>query len=56
MIDFKFDESSTYLVAGTFGSDSMALIDMMVKKGIKPVVCSLNYHKFDSSDSDFASL
>lgn len=56
MIDYKFDESAAYIVAGTYGSDSMALIDMMIKQGVKPVVCSLNYHKFATSDSDFASL
>ena len=56
MLDYKFDNSSSYLVAGTFGSDSMALIDMMIKEGVKPIVCSINYHKFEGSDSDFASL
>ena len=39
MLDYKFDKNGTYLLSGTFGPDSMALLDMVQKEGIKPIVC-----------------
>ncbi len=56
MFNFTLDPEATYLVACTYGADSMALLDMLLKKGAKPVVVSLDYHKFDSSPADFAGL
>ena len=56
MLDHKFDKKATYLISGTFGPDSMALIDMMRKEGPKIVVCCVNYHKFDESNDDFVNL
>lgn len=56
MLDYKFDKNGTYLLSGTFGPDSMALLDMVQKEGIKPIVCCVNYHKFDQSNEDFNRL
>ena len=56
MLDFKFDPKATYLIACTYGPDSMALLDMVQKKGGKPIVCCINYHLFATSNEDAASL
>ena len=56
MLDHKFDKSATYLLSGTFGPDSQALLHMMMQEGIKPIVCCVNYHKFDLSNDDFNRL
>lgn len=55
-INYKFDPKATYLIAVSFGSSSMALLDMMQKQGVKPVVAAVDYHKFDSSSSDMEKL
>lgn len=47
-----FDPSGTYLVACTFGPDSMALLDLVQSKGIKPIVCFVNYHTEDSMEDE----
>lgn len=44
MVDFKFDKSTNCLAACSFGPDSMALLGMLMKDGIKPIVCHVNYH------------
>lgn len=56
MLDYKFDSKANYIVSGTYGSDSMALLDMMQKEGVKPIVCCVNYHKFERSNSDYNAL
>ncbi len=56
MLDHKFDKKATYLLSGTFGPDSMALLDMLRKEGVTFVVCCVNYHKFDASNDDFNHL
>ena len=56
MIDFKLDKKVNYVVACTFGPDSMALVNMLVEEGIKPIVASVNYKKFRHSASDSARL
>ena len=56
MLDYKFEKNATYLVAGTYGPDSMALIDMLRHEAGRFVVCAVNYHKFDESNADFSSL
>ncbi len=43
MLDYKFGPKNTYLVAVTYGPESMALLDMMQKSGVKPIVCFVNY-------------
>lgn len=44
MIDYTFGKNNTYLVAVSYGPDSMALLDMMQKSDVKPIVCFVNYH------------
>lgn len=56
MLDYKFDKRANYIVSSTNGSDSMALLDMMQKEGIKPIICCVNYHKFERSNEDYYSL
>ncbi len=56
MLNYKFNKKDRYICACTYGQDSMALLDMMQKEGVKPIVCSINYHKFSDSDSDIKSL
>ena len=56
MLDYKFRKRATYLCACTYGPDSMALLDMLQKEGIKPVVVSINYHKFEESAEDYVKL
>jgi tRNA(Ile)-lysidine synthetase-like protein len=56
MLNFKFDPNSHYLVACTYGPDSMSLLDMMQKDGVKPIVCFVNYHKVVESDEDQKDL
>jgi tRNA(Ile)-lysidine synthetase-like protein len=43
LLDYKFDTSATYLTACSFGPDSMALLDMLQKSGVKPIVCFIAY-------------
>lgn len=54
--DFKLNKRANYIVAGTFGCDSMAMIDMLMKAGVKPIVCAVNYHATPDSDEDIKSL
>lgn len=56
MLNYKFNPQSTYLVAVTFGPDSMALLDMLQKEGISPVVCCVNYHVSPTADEDYGNL
>ncbi|MBR1847295.1 MAG: tRNA lysidine(34) synthetase TilS [Bacilli bacterium] len=56
MLDYKFSKGATYLCACTYGPDSMALLDMMQKEGIKPIVICINYHKFEESSDDYIKL
>ena len=56
MINYKLKKKATYLVACTYGSDSMALVDMVQKEGIKPIVVCINYHKFEEADNDYVRL
>ena len=56
MLDYKFKKNATYLCACTYGPDSMALLDMLQKQGIKPVVVCINYHKFEESSEDYINL
>ena len=56
MIDFNFDPNATYIASVSFGSDSMAMLDMLLKQGIRPVVAAIDYHKFDFSTEDMRRL
>jgi tRNA(Ile)-lysidine synthase len=48
MIDFKIDPEAKYLEAVSYGPDSMALLDMLLKSGVKPIVCFIQYHLGDA--------
>lgn len=56
MLNFHFKKKATYLVACTYGPDSMALVDMVQKEGVKPVVVCINYHKYEENNDDYAKL
>ncbi|MCR5490719.1 MAG: tRNA lysidine(34) synthetase TilS [Bacilli bacterium] len=56
MISYHFDPTADYLAAVTYGPDSMAMLDMLLKTEAHIVVCALNYHKFAESDEDFELL
>ena len=56
MLNYKFDKDSVYVVACTYGPDSMALVDMLQKEGIRPVVAAVNYNKFRHSSEDYVKL
>ena len=45
MFHYPIDKDATYLLACSFGPDSMALFDMLLKAGAKIVCCHVNYHK-----------
>jgi tRNA(Ile)-lysidine synthetase-like protein len=51
-----YDPESTYLLACTYGPDSMALLDMAYERGLKPVVLFVNYHTADSMEEEEKSL
>ena len=52
----SLDKSKKYVVACSFGPDSMALLDMMLKDGYDLVVAHVNYHKRKESDFEEDSL
>lgn len=55
-IDFIPEPKSKYILACSFGPDSMALFDLLLKAKIDFVVCHVNYHKRDISNFEEASL
>lgn len=56
MLEFKFDPRANYIAAVSYGSDSMAMLDMLQKEGVKPIVGAIDYHKFDFSTEDMTKL
>lgn len=52
MFNYKFNPERTYLLACSFGPDSMALFDLLYKNKVKFVVCHVNYHKRDVSNDE----
>ena len=56
MLEYKFDKDAVYIAACTFGPDAMALIDMMIKEGLKPVCAAVNYNKFRNSSEVYEHL
>ncbi len=52
----KLDKSKTYILACSFGPDSMALLDAAIKDNLKVVVAHVNYHKRDVSNFEQESL
>lgn len=55
-INLELDKSKKYVVACSFGPDSMALLDLCLKNKLKIVVAHVNYHKRDVSNFEEQSL
>ena len=53
---FYLDKEFKYVVACSFGPDSMALLDMLQKEGYQIVVAHVNYHKRNESNSEEKAL
>lgn len=45
MINLNLNKDTPFLLACSFGPDSMCLFDLLIKNKIKFVVCHVNYHK-----------
>ena len=56
MMSFNYDKDKTYILACSFGPDSMALFHMLLKDGYKFVVCHINYNTRDESKFEENSL
>lgn len=56
MLNYHFDKDAVYIVACTYGPDSMALLDMVQKDGVKPVVAAINYNRFRDGDNELMKL
>lgn len=52
----NLDKSKKYVIACSFGPDSMALLDMAFKENFSIIVAHVNYHKRDVSDFEEESL
>ena len=50
------DKNKKYVVACSFGPDSMALLNMLISEGYDVVVAHVNYHKRDASNFEEESL
>jgi|LSQX01.1.fsa_nt_gb tRNA(Ile)-lysidine synthase len=55
-INYPIQKDATYLVACSYGPDSMALLHLLMKETTKIVVCHVNYHKRNISDFEERSL
>lgn len=53
---FDIDKTKTYLLACSFGPDSMALLHMLLNEHVNFVVCHVNYHHRDIADFEEKSL
>jgi len=51
MLNYDFGDGN-YLIAATYDSDSMALLDQMMESGVSPVVCHINYHICPENDEN----
>lgn len=51
-----FDKSKTYVVAVSFGPDSMALLNMLLDQNLSLVVCHVNYKKRKEADDEEKGL
>lgn len=52
----SLDKNKKYVVACSFGPDSMALLDMAIKDGLDVVVAHVNYRKRDASQAEQDNL
>ena len=55
-MNFNLDKKFKYVVACSFGPDSMALLDMLQKEAYQIVVAHVNYHKRNESNSEEKAL
>lgn len=55
-IKLKLNKNCKYVLACSFGPDSMALLDLCLKNNIQIVVAHVNYHKRDVSNFEQDSL
>ena len=55
-MELKFDKTKTYILACSFGPDSMALFNMLLKQEYKFVVCHVNYNTRKESNYEAKSL
>lgn len=53
---FDLPKNKKYLVAVSGGSDSMALIDMLIKDGYQVAIAHVNYHHREISDNEEAMV
>lgn len=51
-IELNLDKSKKYVVACSFGPDSMSLLHACIQEGLDIVVAHVNYHKRDVSNSE----
>ena len=54
--NLSLDKNKKYVVACSFGPDSMALLDMAIKDGLDVVVAHINYRKRDASQAEQDNL
>ena len=52
----SLDKNKKYVVACSFGPDSMALLDMAIKDGFNVVVAHVNYRKREASQAEQDNL
>ena len=52
----NLDKNKRYLLACSFGPDSMALFSMLLKENISFDVALVNYHLREESDNEDSSL
>jgi len=52
IFSYKFSKNKQYILACSFGPDSMALFDMLYKAKCKFTVCFVNYHKRKEADEE----
>lgn len=55
-VRLSLSHNKTYLLACSYGPDSMFLYNLLIKKHVNFVVCHVNYHKRPESNSEEASL
>ena len=52
----NLEKNKKYLLACSFGPDSMALFDMLLKEGYKFSVAHVNYHLREEADEEESKL
>jgi len=53
---FKLDSTKTYVVAVSFGVDSMVLLDQCRRAGLSIIIAHVNYHRRDVSNLEQSQL